>query len=278
MLNYFENINNVYLIVLIFTLIVVNISSLEYLAILKGDNEKKLPDWKIYFSVKSKLFNNSFFYFLCNTRIFRVLLIINIVISVLIFFVNPYSISWTILLFILSFIALVSNMRDSYGMDGSDQQKFAILIVLLLTTSFWTTDKIKLYGLIFICTQAYLTYFVAGFSKLLSKYWRNGQAVSSIFSTVSFGNQRVHKLTQNKYISFYLGWSAIILLLCFPITLFLPTTFMLIYLCLIFIFHLFNAILMGLNLFLWAYLANFPVIIYVHQNQHLIFECLNFLK
>ena len=48
----------------------------------------------------------------------------------------------------------------------------------------------------------------------------------------------------------------------FGISIFLPIELLLIFLCIGFIFHLGNAVVMGLNTFLWAFVGSYPAFIW----------------
>lgn len=172
--------------------------------------------------------------------------------------------SWGFMLSILG-THLITNLFTFYGSDGSDQMNLLILITLCLCAiPFGTTSVIQI-GVIFIAIQSCFSYFVAGFSKLLSMPWRKGEAVREIFKTRTYGSEKVYNyLKGKKGLNLFLCWSVIILECLFPLVLFLPLEIGGLFLIWGISFHLLNALIMGLNTFFWAFLASYPSIIFVN--------------
>jgi hypothetical protein len=164
--------------------------------------------------------------------------------------------------------ALLLNLRTTYGNEGSDQM---ILIVLagLLATSVLRHTAWRLGGLVFIALQSALSYFVAGVAKLASPCWRSGEALARIANSRTFSFQEVALLARHRpHVFSFFGWATILFEVTFPLVLVLPMRFALAYLVMGALFHVFIAIGMGLNRFLWAFLSTYPSIIAVNATIH----------
>jgi hypothetical protein len=154
-----------------------------------------------------------------------------------------------------------------YGGDGSDQMFAILALVLLLCVHPWSTPFQLTAGLWFIATQSVLSYCAAGIAKVASAQWRSGEAVYRIFNTGSYGVGFVGQfLSSHQRMSYLLSAGVMVFETLFPLCLVLPFEFTLIFLGWGFLFHLLNAMIMGLNTFLAAFVATYPAVIFV-SNQ-----------
>ena len=62
----------------------------------------------------------------------------------------------------------------------------------------------------------------------------------------------------------FVGWAVIVFELLFPLALVAPNSLMFSLFAIGAIFHLGNALVMGLNTFLWTFLAAYPAVWYCH--------------
>lgn len=241
------------------------LGSLEYLFIALKKSAKGLPNWKISKEITFPFLDNPVINWLFKPKNFIILLLFKMVLVFVLFFTTIFSDGWTLFILLLFLVSLLIHYRDVYGKDGSDQMQLTIILILALCTSNLTTQNIKLYGLFFITAQSYLSYLTAGISKILSKSWRQGNALFLIVNTASFGNVRLAKLLHKGKLSFYLGWFVIITEILFPFTILLPFPYLIFCLSCMFLFHIINAFIMGLNIFPWAFLSTYPSIIFVNH-------------
>lgn len=173
--------------------------------------------------------------------------------------------SW---LFSLAIALLVANTfvftwRREYGDDGSDQMSTIVLVTLLLTVGPHSTPFLAGAGLVFIAAQACLSYAAAGLAKLVSPTWRSGEAIYRIFNTATYGMEPVARfLEHRRWLNVALCWSVILIESLFPLCLLLPAPWSWLFLAWGFAFHLQCAAIMGLNSFLWAFVATYPAILY----------------
>jgi hypothetical protein len=247
------------------------ISSLEYLAIHKEFKMNGIFSWKI-FSSRNEFLNSWIpsqkLNFLFGYRAFIMMHALRIACVLLLPFIPDHFFK-IFLLGILAISSLLFSFRSVVGLDGADQMNLIITITLFIV---YTINDEIIYkaGLIFIAAQSILSYLVAGIAKLRSAKWRSGQAVFEIMNTRTYGYKSVaNKLSQAPgFVNSLVCWVIIIFEVCFITLLFLPEPWLYIFIFCGIIFHLYNAVAMGLNNFFWAFLATYPALLYVHTLTH----------
>jgi len=153
--------------------------------------------------------------------------------------------------------------RTAFGADGSDQMTTLLLVTSFVCAGPFATPVTMAAGLVFIAAQGCLSYLAAGVAKLLSPTWRTGRAVGMIFSTGSYGEPRLAEMLDRfPWLSRVGSWSAMGMETLFPLCLVLPDPWRWIFLAWGASFHLQCAVVMGLNTFLWAFVATYPAILY----------------
>jgi hypothetical protein len=247
------------------------ISSLEYLAIHKEFKINGIFSWKI-FSSRNEFLNSWLPWkkinFLFGYRAFIVMHALRIA-SVLLLPFIPDNFYKILLLGFLAISSLLFSFRSIVGLDGADQMNIIITITLFIVYII-NVEVIYKAGLIFIAAQSILSYMVAGIAKLRSAKWRGGQAVFEIMNTRTYGYKSVAIKLANapRFVNIILCWLIIFFEIFFIILLFLEEPWLYIIICCGIIFHLYNAIAMGLNNFFWAFLATYPALLYVHELIH----------
>jgi hypothetical protein len=158
---------------------------------------------------------------------------------------------------------MLYNFRNSFGQDGSDQMLTIVLICLCLAQAAESV-LIKELAIYFICAQSLLSYFTAGFSKLVSKSWRNGQAIIGINRTDAYGAHKLFFWFRHRPAAARATCWMVILYECFsPALVLLGRPYVFIFLGMSVLFHLMIAVAMRLNTFFWAFLAALPAVLYV---------------
>ena len=248
-------------------LIYLIISSLEYLHIRNAFKSNGVFSWTIFSSRGSYI--NSYFplrrvRFLFGYEGFIVNHIIRIVCCIALFFVNDYAIKTTLLSF-LAISSLILSYRNVIGNDGSDQMNSIICMTLAIA---FLSKNIFVFktGLVFIACQSIVSYMIAGIAKLLSTKWRAGIAIYQIMNTKTYGNQKIALYLSKapKLVCYILSWKIIGVETMFFMVVFMPYPWFFLFLAWGFLFHIYNAITMGLNNFFWAFMATYPSIIYLH--------------
>ena len=120
-------------------------------------------------------------------------------------------------------------------------------------------------GFSFITAQTCLCYLTSGMGKVISPVWRKGTAIRGILNTATYANTLAARVLRHRNVPVWpASWAVIIFELSFPLVLVAPTRLMFVLLVLGIIFHLGNALVMGLNTFLWTFLAAYPAVWYCH--------------
>jgi hypothetical protein len=163
----------------------------------------------------------------------------------------------------LGLTTVLLHARHPYGLDGSDQM--AVIVAIGLTVGL--ALNVESLAVAFVATQAVLSYFIAGVSKLGGDLWRDGTAVPAILSTRTYGSPALGALlVKQPLIGRGLSWSTVSFESLFPLALFAPTQLLLAFLLFGAALHIGTALTMGLNVFAWSFIATYPCVIWVaHQ-------------
>jgi hypothetical protein len=143
-------------------------------------------------------------------------------------------------------LAQAARFRGSYN-GGSDAMTLVVLLGLALARSFDTR-----LGLAYIAAQLVLSYFLAGVFKLRDPRWRDGSALPALLSAPQYRTTPVRVPRVAAYA--VLGFEC-----SFPLAL-LDVRLCATYAVIGLVFHALNARLLGLNRFLWAWLAAYPAL------------------
>jgi hypothetical protein len=155
------------------------------------------------------------------------------------------------------------HARAPFGLDGADQMSLITAVTLLLGAVVVGTPRALDLCLWFITFQLLLSYSTAGLAKLVSPTWRNGNAVVFVLDTETYGNRRLSGwLLDRSWRPAAAAWAVIIFECLFPVAFALGGPVWWIFLAGGVLMHLGIAAVMGLNLFLFAFLATYPAAIY----------------
>lgn len=147
---------------------------------------------------------------------------------------------------------------------GSDSMFFQVQLGLFVASLGFLNPLLVRIGLGWIAAQSVLSYFLAGLAKLKNTCWRNGTALQKLFSSdgpyVLWSG--VRGLAESKSLCALLGWGVVAFELAFAAVLVLPVEGKWIFLGLGLAFHLANAVILGLNRFVWAWTATYPALLY----------------
>jgi hypothetical protein len=165
-------------------------------------------------------------------------------------------------IFVWIAIALAGNLamhvRNTYGLDGSDQMQSVVLSGLLLF-HVAPDDTGRKIALGFIAAQAMLSYFAAGYAKLISSMWRDGSAVMGVLDTKSYGNAAATEILRRwPAVSKAACWSTLAFECLMPLLVLTGPTGCLVFIVAGLAFHAGIALTMGLNLFFWSFAATYP--------------------
>ena len=145
---------------------------------------------------------------------------------------------------------------------GSDFMTVVVRIGVLVARSGAETSRGLTLGLAYVGFQSIASYWVAGISKISSKYWRSGAALRAFLAeyggSVGEGwvlSPRVSKVLTGLILAFECS---------FPLAL-LNSRICLFYLGIGFCFHFSNSILLGLNRFILPWFATYPALLFLSQ-------------
>lgn len=163
---------------------------------------------------------------------------------------------------------LLLHMRQQYGMDGSDQMQTVVLAALVLFYCSPSREGQEL-CLLFIAAQALLSYFTAGFAKLISPVWRGGSAIAGIMNTRTYGTRALGELVvETPGASLALCWATIGFECFLPLLVLAGPQPALVFIAVGVSFHLGIAASMGLNLFFWSFVSTYPSLYYLATVVH----------
>jgi hypothetical protein len=157
------------------------------------------------------------------------------------------------------------NWRRYIGDDGSDQMNTITIVVLVLCAGFGSGGTALGIGLAFLAFQAGLSYLAAGVAKACSTEWRDGSALFKIFNTEAYGLRPIAQLFLNHpRLGLILCWAVVVGECSFPLVVVLPLPLAACLLAMGVTFHALCAAIMGLNSFLWAFIATYPGLVFVN--------------
>lgn len=210
---------------------------------------------------------------LCNFALhdnaFKCSIYLRIFASLLLFIFSLLNIVSPTLICTLFALNIFISFRNPYGLDGSYQMNLVILFALSIGSLFGIDSQISITCVLFIAGELVISYFIAGFSKCISPVWRTSSALYGIFSTKNFGHGFFYQLiSQTALLTILLSWFIILFEMLFFTVLFFHPTYTIIFLAIGFLFHLFNALFMGLNTFLFSFSAAYPALFYCINYIH----------
>lgn len=156
----------------------------------------------------------------------------------------------------------IRPLRAPFGGEGSDEVSQIVLTAALLVSLRPTPTAMQL-GLWFIALQACLAYFASGIYKITAPMWLSGAALIGVLRTRSYGNRPLGawfaaRPTTARWVSRGLSLSETV----FPLVLLAPSSLLPFFLAWGVAFHLTCAVIMGLDCFVWAFVATYPAITY----------------
>lgn len=115
----------------------------------------------------------------------------------------------------------------------------------------------------YLALQAVLSYVVSGWVKIRNPDWRSGRALRDVFAVSAYPVSRVlRRWARRPRLLAAAGWAVMLFELGFPLALADPRL-MAAALVVGAGFHLANALLFGLNRFLWIWIASYPALIWL---------------
>lgn len=114
----------------------------------------------------------------------------------------------------------------------------------------------------YLAAQVILSYVVAGLVKIRDPEWRDGRAMMKVFRQSIYPvSLSLRDWAKHGSLLRFVGWATIGAEILFPLVLY-RTSWTLIGLGVMFGFHISNALLLGLNRFVWVWLSAYPAILW----------------
>jgi Vitamin K-dependent gamma-carboxylase len=158
--------------------------------------------------------------------------------------------------------AVILKRCDGPYNGGSDRLAVLMLFCLLLAN---TLPVLRWRELAFgyLALQLLLSYAMAGWVKIVNPDWRRGIALNDVFAFSAYPvSEQLRGLAARPRLLFYASWGVMLFELLFPLSLFDAR---LLYAALVIaaLFHIANALLFGLNRFVWVWIAAYPSLLWL---------------
>lgn len=111
--------------------------------------------------------------------------------------------------------------------------------------------------------QLLLSYFIAGWVKIVNPEWRNGRALRDVFQFSAYPvSEALRRWADRPRVLLVMSWAVMGFEIAFPLTL-LSREALVLGLVVAGTFHLANACLFGLNRFFWTWVSVYPAILWL---------------
>jgi hypothetical protein len=162
----------------------------------------------------------------------------------------------------LSTTTYALHYRIRYGSDGTDHMTLLTYAALFASRLFPNDPRARQACVMFIAGQTSLSYLAAGLAKAAGPSWRTGLAMPGIFRTKVYGDKRVYDVVRDRrLLATAAGWGVIAGEVLLPLVLIAPKRTGWGLLGMGASFHVGNAVFMGLNRFVWAFVGTYPAVV-----------------
>lgn len=174
-------------------------------------------------------------------------------------------------LLMVAAINLIMQVRNSQSNDGSDQMS-AVCFIALALAAVINTELSKSFALFFIAAQAALAYGTSGFLKMMKKGWYTGEYPIEVLKTASYGDRQVLAITlKRKLLAQAFGLMVVFGDCLLSLSFAFPPGICIYILGFGVFLHIGIGRVMGLNTFMWSYIATYPAILFT---SHAIYSLL----
>ena len=173
--------------------------------------------------------------------------------------------SWVVFdsvaLWLAAILCGLTWLRSDYGHDGADQMSWICHFALAIG-SLWPAGFVQSSVLWFIAAMLAHAYVTAGVAKALSPGWRSGAYLPDVIGTKTYGLAALGDVLRARPVVARAASLSVIVWECtFPLIFVTPLPYAWAFLAVGVVFHLTNALVMGLNTFLLAFLATYPAVV-----------------
>lgn len=235
------------------------LQGIEILCIRSAWSDQGLWTWDILKKDYKK--TSALFGLLLNEKTYAILMMLQVGFSTL----NMYF-SEPLLSGFLFFTTLMTANRFRGTFNGGSDYMTALVLAAHLLMGLFEDRYIQTGFMWYIAIQLTLSYFIAGVVKIKEKEWRSGVALTALLTRTNYiVSPKIQSLVQNKFLATFLSWAVLIFECTFPLAL-INSQVCAVYLAMGFLFHLGNFFVLGLNRFVFAWLAAYPALYYLSGN------------
>ncbi|MEO0990026.1 MAG: HTTM domain-containing protein [Pseudomonadota bacterium] len=149
--------------------------------------------------------------------------------------------------------------------NGGSDRMALLMLACLAAARLWPTMAGQELAFAYLALQLMLSYLIAGWVKIVNPEWRSGRALRDVFQfSVYPVSKDLRRLAEWPRLMFAASWMVMLFELAFPLSLLNPLALAMA-LGLAAMFHLSNALFLGLNRFFWTWIAAFPSILWLQQ-------------
>ena len=164
---------------------------------------------------------------------------------------------------LMTSVLLIWRFRGPYN-GGSDAMSVLVLLCVWLShlapSTLWQEIAVG-----YAVLQLILSYFQAGWVKLVNPEWRSGKALREVFGWSAYPvAHSLRHLSERKTLLWFASWCVIVAELLFPLAFFYQSTLIAALIC-AGCFHLANAVLFGLNRFVLAWISAYPLALWFQE-------------
>jgi uncharacterized membrane protein len=160
-------------------------------------------------------------------------------------------------------LLIAMRFRGSYN-GGSDSMLLVVLLALAVARS---DERFAPAALGYAAAQLVLSYAISGWAKLRDPQWRTGTALNVLVRLPHYGVPRRLVAMLSSRAARPASFAMLAFECAFPIAL-VDIRVCVVMLVIATVFHLTNAVVFGLNRFLWAWLAAFPALLFWVERLH----------
>lgn len=158
--------------------------------------------------------------------------------------------------------ALILKRCDGPYNGGSDRLAILMLFCLLLANLLPTVRWREL-ALGYLAAQLVLSYLMSGWVKIVNPDWRTGRALNDVFAFSAYPvSETLRNLAARPRLLWCAAWGVMAFELLFPLSL-LDARALYVALAIAALFHVANALLFGLNRFVWVWIAAYPSLLWL---------------
>lgn len=155
---------------------------------------------------------------------------------------------------------LLSSYRGVDGFNGGD----SLNKVICLASGLGFLSGREDLALYFITFQLVFSYTISGFFKSTKAGWFNGDYLLSVWRQKTYGREFIWRLFRDrKVLVSIISSSVVILECCFLLVFWMPTELQITYLAIFGVFHILNALIMGLSAFVLPFFSTYLALLWV---------------